>query len=166
MLRQLASILILPFNVIVVIPSILYFLCGQEQSRRLFSPLLRPVIRVAGLLLVITGLPLIVLTIRDLARIGQGTLAPWDPTQKLVVTGVYRYVRNPMISGVISILFGVALIFNTVCHLAWAGLFTLANMIYIPLSEEPGLIHRFGEDYRLYQRHVPRWLPRLTAWEG
>lgn len=106
------------------------------------------------------------LTIRDFIRIGQGTLAPWDPTQKLVISGMYRYIRNPMISGVISILFGIALSLNTVCHLAWAGLFTLANMIYIPLSEEPGLIHRFGEDYRLYQRHVPRWLPRLTAWEG
>lgn len=82
-----------------------------------------------------------------------------------MVNGVYRYVRNPMISGVISILFGITLIVNTVCHLAWAIIFTGVNMIYMPLSEEPGLLKRFGDDYRLYKQHVPRWLPRLTSWE-
>ncbi|MCB0165215.1 MAG: phosphatidylethanolamine N-methyltransferase family protein [Anaerolineae bacterium] len=165
MLRQLASILILPFNAIIVIPAIIYIRCGQKPSSQLISPAQLTISRIVGILLMVIGLPLVVLTIRDFARIGRGTLAPWDPTQKLVVSGMYRYVRNPMISGVISTLFGIALIFNTFCHLAWAIIFTGGNMIYMPLSEEPGLLKRFGDDYRLYKQHVPRWLPRLTPWE-
>ena len=165
MLRQLASILILPVNAIIVIPSVIYVLCGRKPSLQLFSAAWLTITRIAGILLMVIGLPLVVLTIRDFARIGQGTLAPWDPTQKLVVSGTYRYVRNPMISGVICILFGLALMFNTVCHVAWTILFTVVNMIYMPVSEEPGLLNRFGDDYRLYQQHVPRWLPRFTPWE-
>ena len=111
------------------------------------------------------GLPVMFFTIRDFAKIGQGTLAPWDPTQKLVVTGPYRYVRNPMISGVTCMLFGITLVANTVCHLVWATAFMVVNVIYTPLSEEPGLVKRFGDDYQLYKQHVPRWLPRLTPWE-
>ena len=165
MQRQLISILILPVNAIMGIPAIIYLLCGRKPPLQLFKPAWLTIARTAGILLMVIGLPLIIFTIRDFMRVGRGTLAPWDPTQRLVVTGLYRYVRNPMISGVISILFSVALIANTVCHLVWAVVFTVVNMIYMPLSEEPGLIKRFGDDYQLYKQHVPRWLPRLTPWE-
>ena len=164
MVRQLASILILPFNVILVIPGVLYLWCGQKPSAQIFSAPISRFTRTVGVLLMLIGFPLLILTIRDFVKIGRGTLAPWDPTQRLVVSGVYRYVRNPMISGVITILFGIALLLNTFCHLAWAILFTIANVIYMPLSEEPGLEQRFGEDYRLYKRNIPRWIPRPTPW--
>ncbi len=49
---------------------------------------------------------------------------------------------------------------------AWAALFAAANMVYIPLIEEPGLARRFGDDYRLYKNNVPRWLPRLMPWKA
>ena len=163
--RQFVSALILPVNAIFTLPASLYFICGRRKSLSLFSSSLAPFVRPLGLLLIIIGLPLLFSTIRDFIKIGQGTLAPWDPTRKLVVHGVYRYVRNPMISGVISILFGIALLMNTVCHLAWAGLFTIANIIYMPLSEEPGLERRFGETYRVYKQNVPRWIPRLEPWD-
>jgi protein-S-isoprenylcysteine O-methyltransferase Ste14 len=165
MLRHLVSVLILPFNVIVVAPAILQHICGRKRVWRIFPPSVVRITSLVGLLLGLTGLSLLILTIRNFVKIGRGTLAPWNPTKKLVVQGVYRYVRNPMISGVISVLFGIALVLNTVCHFGWAILFTVVNMIYIPLSEEPGLEERFGQDYRLYKQYVPRWIPRLTPWE-
>ena len=93
------------------------------------------------------------------------TLAPWNPTQKLVVHGIYRYVRNPMITGMFCILLGEAIFFGSWWLLGWFGFFVLVNVIYIPLLEEPGLARRFGNDYLLYRRNVPRWIPRLTPWE-
>jgi protein-S-isoprenylcysteine O-methyltransferase Ste14 len=95
-----------------------------------------------------------------------GTLAPWDPTQKLVVRGVYRCVRNPMISGVLSILLGETIIFGSVAPFYWFIIFWLINMVYIPLFQEPDLEERFGNDYREYKKHVPRWIPRTSAWKA
>jgi protein-S-isoprenylcysteine O-methyltransferase Ste14 len=103
-------------------------------------------------------------TIRRFARDGEGTLAPWDPTQRLVVEGVYRHVRNPMITGVVTNLVGEALLFGSSALAVWALLFALANAIYIPLAEEPGLERRFGADYRRYKAGVPRWIPRVRPW--
>jgi protein-S-isoprenylcysteine O-methyltransferase Ste14 len=95
------------------------------------------------------------------ARVGEGTLAPWDPTRKLVVRGPYRHVRNPMITGVLAILLGEAALFGSWPLLVWAFGFFALNAIYMPLVEEPGLVRRFGDDYVRYRRNVPRWLPRL-----
>lgn len=121
---------------------------------------------IGGALLICIGLVLLHKTISLFTAIGQGTLAPWDPTQKLVVRGVYRYVRNPMISGVLSILLGETFIFGSVALFYWFIIFWLLNIIYIPLSEEPGLEERFGVDYREYKKHVPRWIPRTSPWEA
>jgi len=96
---------------------------------------------------------------------GDGTLAPWDPPRKLVVKGIYRNVRNPMISGVLSILAGEAIFFGSMAIFEWFVFFVVLNAIYIPLSEEPMLAARFGEDYLSYKSHVPRWIPRLTPWQ-
>jgi protein-S-isoprenylcysteine O-methyltransferase Ste14 len=121
---------------------------------------------VASLVLVGIGLSLMIRTIRLFATVGQGTLAPWNPTQRLVVRDVYRHLRNPMISGVLFILLGEATFFDSLPLLVWFGLFFLGNAIYFPLVEEPGLVRRFGADYERYRANVPRWLPRLTPWEG
>ena len=164
LLRQLVSVLILPVNVLLVIPGLLFLRCRGKQSARLAPTTALPVTRSLGGLLILAGLPMLFWTIREFGRIGQGTLAPWDPTQKLVIRGPYRHVRNPMISAVMAILFGQALLLNSFCHLAWAIFFSLGNMLYIPRSEELGLERRFGNDYWRYKRHVPRWLPRLRPW--
>jgi protein-S-isoprenylcysteine O-methyltransferase Ste14 len=98
--------------------------------------------------------------VRLFATVGESTLAPWDPTHRLVVLGPYRHVRNPMITGVISMLLGEAALLGSWPLLAWALGFFGVNAIYMPLVEEPGLVRRFGDDYVRYRQNVPRWLPR------
>lgn len=117
-----------------------------------------------GLMLIAGGLGLMIMTIRMFITIGKGTLAPWDPTRRLVVVGIYRYVRNPMISGVCAVVLGEAVLFGSLPLLTWALIVIAVNLVYIPLSEEPGLRKRFGAEYDEYARSVPRWIPRRTPW--
>lgn len=118
----------------------------------------------AGASLVIPGLMLMRETITLFARVGEGTLAPWDPPGKLVVRGPYRRVRNPMITGVSLVILGEALILGSVAILIEFAVFALAILIFIPLFEEPGLVRRFGGDYEEYRCAVPRWIPRRKPW--
>lgn len=110
------------------------------------------------------GFVLAVGAIRRFSTEGEGTLAPWDPSRRLVVQGTYRDVRNPMISGVLSILAGEAIFSGSLPILKWFALFAVLNAIYIPLIEEPRLVGRFGHDYLAYKENVPRWVPRFTPW--
>ena len=117
-----------------------------------------------GFALIAFGLCLMVKTNSLFATVGQGTLAPWAPPQKLVVRGMYCHVRNPMISGVFSILLGEVALSGSLPLCFWFLGFVLSNWIYIPFIEEPALERRFGQDYLLYKANVPRWIPRLKAW--
>ena len=163
-LRLVLGLLALPFNAIIVIPAILVWAAaGSEWGAQPRTALEWPVW--LGGLFVIAGLTLMVWTVTDFFRTGEGTPAPWDPPKNLVVKGPYCHVRNPMISGVIMILFAESLILHSWALTAWLGLFVLINGIYIPLKEEPDLEKRFGDDYRLYKQNVPRWVPRPTAWK-
>lgn len=117
-----------------------------------------------GVVLVASGLALWAWTVRLLARIGQGTLAAWDATRHLVVAGPYGYARNPMITAVLGVLLGEALLFGSSWLLIWSAAFLAINCMYFLIYEEPGLERRFGEEYRLYKRNVPRWIPRRTPW--
>jgi protein-S-isoprenylcysteine O-methyltransferase Ste14 len=92
---------------------------------------------------------------------GRGTLAPWDPPTRLVVRGPYRHVRNPMITGVALILAGEAVFFRSWGIAIELGIFVIANAIWFPLVEEPGLRERFGPEYEEYRQRVPRWLPKV-----
>ena len=162
-LRHLAAILMLPFVVTIIVP--FFLVKGQpiELWWGLGYPLsLLPLL--IGIAFFISGLLLVIVTVRLFVTIGKGTLAPWDPTQQLVAVGIYRYVRNPMISGVIAILLGEALFLRSLPLLLWALFVIIINMIYIPLIEEPGLYSRFGASYAEYAANVPRWLPRRTPW--
>jgi protein-S-isoprenylcysteine O-methyltransferase Ste14 len=123
------------------------------------------VVQALGVGLLAVGLVLFVASLRRFAGEGEGTLAPWDPPRRLVVHGPYRYVRNPMISGVAMVLFGEASVLLSRPHLLWALLFLGLNAVYIPLLEEPLLAARFGDDYRTYCRHVHRLLPRARPWD-
>ncbi|MFQ5773918.1 MAG: methyltransferase family protein [Kiloniellaceae bacterium] len=159
------ALLILPFNVTIAVPAaILWLSAGGAFGGELPNP--ATVAFWTGAALLGSGLFLMAGTMRLFRRLGEGTPAPWDPPKRMVIAGPYRHVRNPMIGGVIAVLFGEAAMTMSPGLLAWAALFLLANMIYIPLFEEPGLERRFGEDYRTYRRHVPRWIPRLTPWRG
>jgi protein-S-isoprenylcysteine O-methyltransferase Ste14 len=121
---------------------------------------------VAGSALIGVGLLLMHRTISLFARVGEGTLAPWDPTRRMVVQGPYRHVRNPMISGVLAILLGEAILLGSLGVLVWFGAFFAINALWMPVVEEPGLERRFGEDYLRYKRAVPRWIPRPTPWNA
>ena len=110
------------------------------------------------------GLFLFFYTVFLFRKIGKGTLAPWSEKQKLVVAGPYRYCRNPMISGVLFILIGEALVLHSLSILTWSGCFFVINTIYFLVSEEPALERRFGDDYKQYKKQVSRWLPRIKPY--
>ena len=164
-LRHIRAILALPFVVTIIVPSILLYTNGLDTFDLWRSiPATRFLMPIAGGLLTAAGLALMVVTIGLFARLGRGTLAPWDPTVHLVVVGPFRHVRNPMISGVMSILLGESIASGSLPLLMWFLFFVLINATFIPLLEEPDLVKRYGEPYRTYRRNVPRWIPRLTPW--
>ncbi len=164
--RHLRSIIALPLLATVIIPTTLVLAEGEntpawERTFAIGFPL-----ALGSILIIILGLLLMFSTISLFIREGHGTLAPWDPPSRLVISGAYRYVRNPMISGVIFVLLGEAILLGSTASLIWFCIFLLGNMIYIPVSEEKGLEARFGSEYLRYKSHVPRWIPRLSPWRN
>lgn len=119
---------------------------------------------VGGLVMLI-GLSIVIICISAFIRIGKGTLAPWSPPKYFVVTGLYLYVRNPMILGVLIVLIGEAITFSSISILQWAGAFFIINTVYFFILEEPQLEKRFGDDYRVYKKSVSRWVPRLKPYD-
>jgi protein-S-isoprenylcysteine O-methyltransferase Ste14 len=165
MWKHVRAILLLPGILAVVIPSTILWLTGPDTLDLWQSiPATRVVLPVLGLLFICLGLVLMVATIRLFMTVGKGTLAPWNPPQRLVIRSVYRYVRNPMISGACFLLLGEAVLAASLPLLGMFALAVIVNAVYIPLSEEPGLVKRFGEEYEVYRRNVPRWIPRLRPW--
>ena len=116
---------------------------------------------VTGLFLMCIGLFIMTLTISLFIRIGKGTLAPWSPTKKLVIKGIYGHVRNPMISGVLIVLTGESIAILSLNIFIWAVIFFIINNLYFVIYEEPNLEKRFGHEYKEYKKNVPRWIPRL-----
>ena len=158
--RHLLSILLLPFVVTVVVPRWLTASFAAIDTRWGASSAAWAG-RAAGVALLAVGLALFAWCVVLFARVGRGTLAPWDPTKNLVAAGPYRFTRNPMITGVAGILCGEALLLGSRILAAWAAAVIVINHLYFILSEEPGLERRFGESYRAYRAAVPRWLPRV-----
>jgi len=156
-LRHLAAILLLPGIVAGLVPALL--VAGSDDVALEWG-----VLAVLGAALASIGLVLLGQTVALFATEGEGTLAPWDPTRRLVVRGPYRRVRNPMISGVLALLLGEAALLRSPAVLVWFGVVFAINAVYFPLVEEPGLRQRFGADYEAYRAAVPRWLPRLRPW--
>ncbi|MEW6533148.1 MAG: isoprenylcysteine carboxylmethyltransferase family protein [Thermodesulfobacteriota bacterium] len=162
--KHLAAIVLLPGMVLIAIPGLI--LCTTQAVSPgwgfRFPWALVPII--VGVLFIGAGLWLMVHTVKLFVQRGHGTLAPWSPTQRLVVQGVYRYARNPMMSGVYAVLLGEVILFGAWPLVFWLVPFVLVNAIYIPLWEERSLVRRFGSDYLEYKKHVPRWIPRLQPW--
>lgn len=162
-LRHLLSIVILPGTVTVAVP----IWIARRNGIAFTAPAtpLDVALFAAGLLALGGGLLLFAASLARFVTDGRGTLAPWDPPRRLVVRGPYRYVRNPMISGVIFITFGEAMVLRSMPHVGWALAFVLMNLVWIPLFEEPVLTAMFGDDYRRYRRHVRRFIPRMHPYE-
>jgi protein-S-isoprenylcysteine O-methyltransferase Ste14 len=120
----------------------------------------------AGVVISTLGLAALVHGFQRFVREGAGTPAPVAPTERLVVGGLYRHVRNPMYLAVVSVIAGQALLFGSV-SLAAYGLLVLAAMVAFARGyEEPALARRFGPEYEAYRRAVPGWWPRLRPWGG
>ncbi len=155
--------LILPITIAFILP--LLIIIGFHNQLLTFNSALNGAMLAIGTFLIVLGIGFVVYTNKAFLRIGKGTLAPWDPPKKLVVAGAYRFVRNPMISGVLMIVLGEALIFSSIELFVLFLLFFIVNHLYFVYFEEPGLMKRFGEDYVVYKKNVPRWVPRLKPWE-
>jgi protein-S-isoprenylcysteine O-methyltransferase Ste14 len=125
-----------------------------------------PVIRVAGAVLVILGAGFLLHAFARFVIEGLGTPAPVAPTERLVVGGVYRYVRNPMYLAVGATIVGQALLLGRPGLLAYAAAFGAVVFCFVRFYEEPTLAERFGASYEAYRQAVPGWLPRLSPWRG
>ncbi|MDR1385833.1 MAG: isoprenylcysteine carboxylmethyltransferase family protein [Planctomycetaceae bacterium] len=152
--------IVLPINVLVIIPAILLFATGYHWTSNFVA------LNIVGSILLIFGLFFAGWTMRLFATKGQGTAAPWNPPKKLVIAGPYCHVRNPMITSVLTMQIAETLLLNSWWIFGLFVLFFIVNIIYFPLFEEKDLEKRFGESYREYKRNVPRWIPRFTAWKN
>lgn len=122
--------------------------------------------RAVGILLIVAGLPGLVDSFARFALQGLGTPAPIAPTQNLVVTGLYRYVRNPIYVALVAVTLGQAVLFGDQRLLWYAALLWLFFHVWVLVFEEPTLKQTFGAQYEDFRANVPRWIPRLTPWRA
>ena len=118
----------------------------------------------AGWVLILAGLAVLLHCFARFVLEGAGTPAPIAPTERLVVGGAYRYVRNPMYVAVLSIILGQALLFADWSLVIYVGAVAVTVFTFVKFYEEPTLAGRYGREYDAYRRAVPGWLPRFTPW--
>ena len=93
-----------------------------------------------------------------------GTPIPVAPTERLVVTGFNRYIRNPMYAGLITAIVGQALLFGSLSLLWYAATFWVITASFVRWYEEPTLVSEYGSEYETYRHNVYAWIPRLRPW--
>jgi protein-S-isoprenylcysteine O-methyltransferase Ste14 len=125
-----------------------------------------PPVRVLGVLMMAAGLAVLLHAFARFVIEGIGTPAPVAPTERLVVGGLYRHVRNPMYVAVGATIVGQALLLGRPWLLAYAAAFWLVVATFVRAYEEPTLSARYGEQYAAYRRAVPAWRPRLRPWSA
>jgi protein-S-isoprenylcysteine O-methyltransferase Ste14 len=121
-------------------------------------------LRVVGCVLMAAGLIILLEAFLRFALHGLGTPAPVLPPKRLVVTGTYRYVRNPMYVAVVSLILAQGLIFGDMSIIVYGLFVWFAMNLFVLAYEEPALRRSFPADYAAFSAHVPRWIPRLTPW--
>jgi protein-S-isoprenylcysteine O-methyltransferase Ste14 len=124
------------------------------------------VLRVLGGAVVAAGLAALVECFWRFAAVGLGTPAPVAPPTRLVVSGQYSHVRNPMYVAIVAALIGQGLLLGSAVLLRYAALIWLIFHVWVLLYEEPRLASRFGASYDAYRKNVRRWWPRLRPWRG
>ena len=157
LLKTLLFTILVPGTVVVLVPR--WLLHGEETLRGGWPS-------GAGALLFVCGALLYLWCAWNFAVRGRGTPAPVDPPRELVVTGPYRYVRNPMYLGVLAMVVGEAAMLRAGVLLGYAGALLLAFHLFVTTYEEPILRKTFGASHERYSASVPRWLPRLRPWSG
>jgi protein-S-isoprenylcysteine O-methyltransferase Ste14 len=113
----------------------------------------------AAVMILLIGTAILLKSIWSFAHVGRGTLAPFDETDKLIVVGLYRYMRNPMYVGVMMILLAESWFFWSSQLLAYTGTFFAVANIFVIGYEENRLRNKYGDDFRRYCDHVGRWIP-------
>ena len=114
--------------------------------------------------LLLVGSSVYIWCVWDFAAFGCGTPAPIDAPKKLVVRGMYRYTRNPIYVGVVTVLLGWAALFRETGLLIYAFCVSVAFHLFVVFYEEPRLARRFGAEYHDYCAKVGRWLPKSKSW--
>ena len=155
--KTAAATLVVPGTACVLVP---YFIL-RAANVSLAAPI--DLMQLTAILVAALGLYMIVWVSTAFVRQGQGTPNPIEPPTRLVVTGLYRFVRNPMYVGALLIILAEAVYFRS----AWLGLYAFgiwaALHIALVIFEEPQLKKRFGADYEQYLTTVPRWIPKIRS---
>ena len=124
------------------------------------------VVQLLGLLVLAASILVLLEAFARFALQGVGTPAPIAPTQHLVVTGLYRYIRNPMYVAVVAAILGQSMILGNLTLLLYAAVVWLITHLFVVTYEEPTLRRKFGDEYAELCANVPRWIPRLRPWAG
>ncbi|MGZ8282265.1 MAG: methyltransferase family protein [Allosphingosinicella sp.] len=125
-----------------------------------------PALRFVGIVLLLLGGAALLECFVRFAWTGVGTPAPVAPPQRLIVTGLYRHVRNPMYVAVVTLILGQALLFGHARLLLYGAAVWMVFHLFVLAYEEPTLRESFPENYARYTQAVPRWIPRLRPWRG
>src|SRR6516162_9992301 len=122
--------------------------------------------RLAGLAFIIAGVPGLLDCFARFALQGLGTPAPIAPPRILVVSGLYRYVRNPIYVALVAIILGQAVLMGDWRLIVYGALLWLFFHVVVMAYEEPTLERTFGREYEAFRAAVPRWIPRMTPWRS
>ena len=161
--EYLKVVLILPGNVLITIPFLIFFFTRNSYAYNLVSP--PNFLFYVAMFFLALGLFMAIWSVRTFyTKGGEGTPGPWRPVSNLIISGPYRYVRNPMILGVVNLLLFESALFNSIPFLLWAFVFFVGNIIYFKTFEERELIKRFGRDYENYKNEVPMLFPKFTPY--
>lgn len=147
--KTLIFTILVPCTVTILIPR---WLLSAEAARP------SSVFRYFGLIPITIGAAIYFWCAWDFATVGRGTPAPIDPPKDLVARGLYRFTRNPMYVGVLTVLLGEAALFASFTLLQYAAVVLLLFHLFVVFYEEPALNKQFGKSYRTYCAAVPRWL--------
>ncbi len=145
-IRALLAFIALPGFVAFVIPPLIAY--ADPWRGEMWLP---------GLVVMFVGISILLWSVRDFYVVGEGTLASWDPPQNLVMTGLYRYSRNPMYIGVLILVAGWALYLNSILLAAYTVLLGILFHLRIVMHEEPWLQSQFEDDWKDYKGQVSRW---------
>ena len=150
-LRAIFFVLLLPGTVAGYVP---FLILSAADPVRVPEPSLSSA---GASILAIAGAAVLLRCVWDFFARGRGTLAPIDPPRVLVVSGLYRFTRNPMYNGVLALIVGEAWLFASMALLQYALLVFVLFHLFVVVYEEPVLTSQFGDAYRAYRRAVPRW---------
>jgi protein-S-isoprenylcysteine O-methyltransferase Ste14 len=149
--RSIMFVFLIPGTVAGYIPFLILQSSGDHIHARAWSG------SILAACLIVLGASVLLRCVWDFCAAGRGTLAPFDPPRRLVVRGLYRFTRNPMYNGVVSVLAGEAWLFHSASLWKYAALVFVMFHVFVIVYEEPVLESQFGESFRVYKRAVPRW---------